>query len=760
MEQLFFDKFLAKSDGTTLAQHTSHVITAGTNLLNRLPLTNEEREYWRPKLIICIVLHDLGKIHPYFQKRLAGNRNLSIRHELVSLWFCENFLDLSDDILFAISTHHRGVVPHLDESKRLEIVDMKAGMSNLYENAGDLLNAQTIKRWISQFESNLSVKENLEINPQISSTQIKKLTQKYQSQVIPLNRDRENLSFMRALLIASDHIGSARLEDNIPCYKRVQIEDFKPKDKNGQFLDFRGFQEHLQSIKEDVVLHAPTGSGKTEAAMNWVYANQKENTHLFYLLPYTASINAMVTRLQNIFGEDKVTALHSKTLDFFYEQLAEEASNENKDYLKLQREAHTKRLLSGEIYFPVKVATLHQILKTSLKGKGWELALFDYKNALFIIDEFHTYDALLTGLMIASVKLFKQLFDARFFFMSATIPEFMLKKILKEVFNGDESKLIRPNPQQPTDAIVLDRKRHQLFCQYDKSVSEAMFQINQLLSEGKNVLIIVNNVKTCQQIYKDIAFNGSVKLLHSGFHRRSRIEIEKEITHKDISKRPQLLIATQAVEVSLDIDYDVAFIENAPIDALIQRFGRVNRAGKLKNSKGQMQLAPIYLFEKILGRTPFYDKEVLASTWENLSTLNEQPLSENDLTEVCNKVYKNGYNDEQEKDFQKGLNNPTINEFENNWIAGHWENWIEDTIDSDNKKVEILCGNLIDEYDSLLKEGRYIEASQLLVQVYYYQLQRTAFSRDTKRNVIVAYDFEYNNLTGYLVKNENLYEMI
>ncbi len=745
----FFDKFLAKSDGTTLAQHTSHVIKAGSNLLDRLPLSIEEKEYWSLKLITSIVLHDLGKIHPYFQERLAGNRNLSIRHELVSLWFCENFLELSDDVLFAISTHHRGVVPHSDDYKRLEIADMKNVMPVLYEKAKELLTAQTIKEWVYLFHLNLTFKNNQEINPQISSDQIKKLTQKYQSQVIPSNKEREKLSFMRALLMASDHIGSARLEDDIPCYRNVEIEDFRPKDKNGQFMDFRGFQERLQSIKEDVVLHAPTGSGKTEAALNWVFANQRENSHLFYLLPYTASINAMVTRLQNIFGEDKVTALHSKTLDFFYEQIIEEASNENKDYVKFQRDAHTKKFLSSEIYFPVKVATLHQILKTSLKGKGWELALFDYKHALFIIDEFHTYDALLTGLMLASIKLFKRLFDAKFFFMSATIPDFMLNKILKEVFNGDESKLIRPNPLHPSDAIILDRKRHQLFCQYNKVVSDVLPQIDQLLSDGKNVLIIVNNVKTCQQIYKDIGFKGSVKLLHSGFNRRSRIEIEKEITHKDISKRPQLLIATQAVEVSLDIDYDVAFIENAPIDALIQRFGRVNRAGKLKNAEGKSQLAPIYLFEKIIGRTPFYNKDVLASTWENLTLLNESPLSENDLVKVCNKVYQNGYNDTQEKDFQRGLNNLTINDFENNWIAGHWENWIEDAIESDNKKVEILCSNLVEEYDSFLSEGRYIEASQLLVQVYYYQLLKTTFTKDSKRNVIIAHDFEYDDFIGY-----------
>ena len=209
---------------------------------------------------------------------------------------------------------------------------------------------------------------------------------------------------MRALLISADHIGSARMEDKIPVYKKIEIKDFQPKKKDVYF-EFRSFQKKLQNFTSDVILHAPTGSGKTEAALSWVYANQIENARLFYLLPYTASINAMVKRLQKVFGEERVTALHSKTLDFFYEQLADEESNYEKDYEKIEAEARSKKSLSSELFYPIKVATLHQILKTSLKGKGWELALYDYKNALFIIDEFHTYDSLLTGLMIASIKL-------------------------------------------------------------------------------------------------------------------------------------------------------------------------------------------------------------------------------------------------------------------------------------------------------------------------------------------------------------------
>ncbi len=745
----FFDKFLAKSDTTTLQQHTYHVITAGNNLIESLPFDIEEKKYWGEKLHRCAVLHDLGKIHSAFQRRLHGAKDVSIRHEIISLWFCENFLELPEDELFAIATHHKGVI-RSDAFKRLEMDSLKAHMQAHYESEKKLLGKDTFSQWINLMNLKIEILDK-ELEAQISNERIKVLHQKYQSIVVPDTKRRKELSLMRALLIAADHIGSARLENDVPTYKQIEIKDFQPK-KDDKFCNFRDFQKRLQNVKSDVILHAPTGSGKTEAALSWVFANQQENVRLFYLLPYTASINAMVTRLQKIFGENRVTALHSKTLDFFYEQLAdEESNNDTIDYTNLEQQARSKKNLSAELFYPVKVATLHQILKTSLKGKGWELSLYDYKNALFIVDEFHTYNALLTGMMLASIKLFRKVFSARFFFMSATIPKFMLENIIAAIFEGDASTLIRPNPNIESDKVILDQKRHLLCCQKKLTIHDKIPLIRYYLKKGKSILVIVNNVKTAQQLSIDISLKNKYKatLLHSGFHKKGRSVIEKKITHKDHKKRPQLLIATQAVEVSLDIDYDVAFIENAPIDALIQRFGRVNRAG-------EKEVAPIFLFENIIGNTKFfYDEDLLQATWKYLLVLDKEELSESDLVEVCNQVYKNGYNENQQRDFELGLNNDTIRNFETDWIAGDWNNWIEDILENNSQKVEVLCGNLINEYDNLKKQKRYIEANQLFVQVYFYELKDTNYRKDEKRNVLVAYDFEYDETIGYKKKENN-----
>lgn len=321
----------------------------------------------------------------------------------------------------------------------------------------------------------------------------------------------------------------------------------------------------------------------------------------------------------------------------------------------------------------------------------------------------------------------------------------MLDIIIKEVFNGDYSKLIRPNSLIESDRLVLDRKRHTLHCEADKSITDSIDVIQDFLANGKSVLVIVNNVKSAQCLYDLIGFYDSVRLLHSGFHKKDRTIIEESITNEDEDERPQLLIATQAVEVSLDIDYDVAFIENAPIDALIQRFGRVNRAGK----KGQ---APVYLFENIIGNTPFYDEEVLMNTWSYIYELNEKALSEQDLVDVCNKVYENGYNETQQKDFNNGLDNSIISDFETNWIAGDWRDWVEDIIQNNNQKIDVLCSNLLSDFKKHIANREYIEANQLLVSVYFYEAKEK--TKDEESGILIAHNLFYDSKTGYIDKED------
>ena len=744
----------AKSDGTTLVVHTKAVIEIGLELLRSLSLSPKEKERLKKKFIIAAILHDLGKVHPWFQKRLRGDKNIDIRHELVSLWFCAQFLELDGDILFAIATHHKSIEGTDTGYKCFNLYELDK-FNELYAKASGTMEFSTLENWLKLFPVEVSFKSAMEDRLNVHSTIVKTLRRKCQPQILSVD-ERKSYSVLRALLQAADHIASAEIP-SIPRCENITLEKIQPQ-KDNRSLPFRHFQEILKTWKGDLILYAPTGSGKTEAALIWVYANQTDNNRLIYLLPYTASINAMAKRLKGIYGKKNVIVQHSKSLSFIYDELVNEASNYGIDYRKLGVEARNINSLAHEIYYPVKVTTLHQILRIPFYGKGWEFATLDYQNALFVIDEFHVYNALLTGMMLGTIRLFRQLFHAKFMFMSATIPDFLLKKIITEVYDGDENVFLRPDSKFDSDAAIMGRKRHHLVCHAGEDIMQSVPEIEKCLKQGLSVLVIVNNVRTCRQIYEAIDLAGDKKMmLHGGFNLKSRKEIEERITDKEKSNRPQLLVATQAVEVSLDIDYNVAFIENAPIDALLQRFGRANRNGSLRDKNGNIIMARIHLFEKIHGRTPFYDNMLLQATWNCLFDLNETDLSENDLVNVCNKVYKEGYSKEQLVDFNQGL--LAVKDFEKNWLAGYYTNRIDDLLNRSNQKIDVLCYNLEDEYCELIKQKRFVEANDLFVSVYPYtktKLKSPAGGHD----IFIAKDLFYDSKMGCIESESGTYEII
>ena len=138
--------------------------------------------------------------------------------------------------------------------------------------------------------------------------------------------------------------------------------------------------------------------------------------------------------------------------------------------------------------------------------------------------------------------------------------------------------------------------------------------IEKAVAEKQKVLIVCNQVKRSQQMFDSIceAFPSVEKMLiHSRFKRgdRSRLETDLKETFNRMTEAC-VVVSTQVVEVSLDISFDVMITECAPIDALIQRFGRINRKrtdetiGKFKH---------IYVIQP-----PHTDKEALPYDMEVL----------------------------------------------------------------------------------------------------------------------------------------------
>jgi len=218
----------------------------------------------------------------------------------------------------------------------------------------------------------------------------------------------------------------------------------------------------------------------------------------------------------------------------------------------------------------------------------------------------------------------------RFVFASATFPRF-LQKLIQALI---PCAVIEPDLTEEGDREVVERKRHNLRIA-DGNVMTALDNMCADTFAGKSVLVVCNHVRTAQIIYEALATRlvaaglhaDDIVLFHSRFNMEDRSRIEQTLGKKPL---PKVLVATQVVEVSLDIDFDCGYLEPAPIDAMIQRMGRVNR-------KGSRNPEPIVVFREPVGAYPIYQTAIVGRTVEALSTLSN-PLSEHDVVAACDRV--------------------------------------------------------------------------------------------------------------------------
>jgi len=711
------DKILAKSSGETLSEHTIACLKSAQALIDSLPLSLNKKQSLKKDVLFAVAIHDVGKAASGFQRVLRREQEKwnGKRHEIISASYASCIKGISQAVVFAILTHHKSIPSDgiteifgcLHEEQiptvNIEETTIWREMDQEWKENVRLFSKEWRKicKYLG-WDSLLNYKnlKSLSLNPSW-------LERSWSGQRKSIRfHDRYYASIIRGLTIASDHLGSAhRIPPCIPDLRGFSISN----------KSLRPFQERSSKIKGSAILRAPTGSGKTEAALLWAQNNQRTNARLFYILPYTASINAMHHRLTKIFGGSNVGLLHHRSTSALYGML--ESNEDISSRLDKQQTAAALSDLAREIWFPIRICTPHQILRYTLRGKGWEYMLSEFPNACFIFDEIHAYDPRVVGLTLGSARLFKQ-WGARCFFLSATLPTFLHKLIVKTM---GKLPLIEPDPKHNEDRKILNKKRHILEI-LDGSLTDHIELIVQAMLSCSSTLVVCNHVKTSQKLYSQLKvrleerhIDGDIMLVHGRFNQEDRNRKEDEIINNAL---PKVLVATQVVEVSLDVDFEQAFFEPAPIDALIQRMGRVNRSGVRPPSK-------IVIFTKQINPHHLYcncQRESHKSNCRIKLTIDElvklkNPISERDLVEAADRVYKVGYQGDDKIKFDEGVNHPDIRKFEENVLAGAYQDWVESIIEATDGIIEILPKCLKEEYRQRIENGLWIEANSLFVPI-------------------------------------------
>jgi CRISPR-associated endonuclease/helicase Cas3 len=685
-------EILAKSNpAISLKQH----INDGLQVFERIKesFTNlskitDQDSFWE-LLKFCIIFHDLGKAHIEFQKLLHGKTKnwKQQRHELFSLPFVES-LPLKDKefIYLVVAGHHK------DFEKLISNLNSYGSSS---EDFGlDLGGTEEIITFEKEFENNLPVNSVAsllkEYKIQISTPTIHNPGTKLLNFIQKgFGNKKENI---KLLLLAGafkhcDHLSSAGITNILSLIP----SDFQYLHNSG--YDLYNHQVRASKIAGNAILTAPTGSGKTETSLLWLQNQIKMNANgrVFYILPFTASINAMYERLSEK-TPNKIGLLHGKLSAFI------EAKFEDDDLVD-ENQKNTIKEQYKTLITPFKVVTPFQLLKNIFTIKGFEKGIFEWAGGYFIFDEIHAYNPKVFAQIISLLEFATKYLNVKAFIMTATLPSFLRKELENAI--GEHSAI------SASENLYKKFDRHKIIVKAGK-LSENLGLIQDYLDGNKKVLVVCNTVKQAQLVFETLQAENKV-LLHSSFNATDRNNKEKALLSDDIN----LLVGTQAIEVSLDIDYDNIFTEPAPLDALIQRFGRVNR-------KREKEISECFVFEGRNNSDKFiYKNESIIERTINIlkkkQKSNQGIIKEGELQEMMDFVYPS-WDKEDKEEFDK------IHTLLGDFIEHEMKPFIynpkqeEDFYEQfDGIKVLPVC--YLAQFKSFIENNKFIKAENLKVQI-------------------------------------------
>ena len=693
----------------TLQEHIDDCLLVLECLKKAIPeaaSTSGMGEHFWDILKTCILFHDLGKAHTEFQKVLRKqiNRWGTQRHEFFSIPFIDALPEEDQDILNLIRLVILG--HHKDYEKLRECLRLYGN-----DSFGEMKGIPSTDNYVTAFAKNVDTEGVIELLNKfginlkdVTPKPVDGLIHRYIISPVELEQKKTLLLFLLfGGLKWCDHLGSAKVTA-IPNLNPIDFSflDAQRKALKDKKCDYYSHQVECSQTIGNLILTAPTGSGKTESALLWV---RKQIEHsgmtgrVFYILPYTASINAMYERLSSYFGKEKdITGmLHGKLSDYL-----------NNYFEEAQYEADIKKERIWEIRdkfrsltTSVKVVTPFQLLKHLFGLKGYEQGFFEMSGCYLILDEIHAYNPEVFAQIKVLLEFAGKYLNAQIMVMTATMPNYLMNELLHGI---DSFSKIQANVELYSTFI-----RHRVELK-DGLLYDSLDIIKKHIAKGAKVLVVCNTVYSSQQVFLSLTESlkeGQAVLLHGSFTGKDRNNKEQALKNDGIC----LLVGTQAIEVSLDIDYDIIFTEPAPIDALIQRFGRVNR----KREKG---ICNCIVFKKANEADKhIYASEIIHKTltaFEHIIQNNEGIIDEALLQENIDFVYSDWIEEDKNK-----FNNTYFYLSEAIKILAPMKKnkYTEEDFYKQFDGVKILPQSLLKEYTNHINKYDYISAESLKVQI-------------------------------------------
>jgi len=640
-----YNEILAKSNPKkTLIEHTNDCLYWFSKVVkwNDILITKISEHYsisqsdLIKRLFMMVVFHDIGKATERFQDKVRGIKSNSLEsHALTSVPFIyeeikDNPIKIFDGNPFfpeilAIASHHSKLKQGLfQDYQRMKITFSDEDyFQTFYQN----INQQAIKLKIQDWQYLKVSEKSFKENPYfIFCDDILYYVGFYRYEKTNVVRDLFLL--FKSVLHYCDWLASS----NITTYQYSTIENNesitnKMRLKVSQFVNWEPFQLHAaKSGSKNIFVQIPTGQGKTEASVLWATQNSG-NQKIIFLLPTMVTTNKMWERMCLFFGGmDHVGLSHG---------MAEYVLREKEE--DMEPELFRSRYLYNRTFLkPVTVATIDQLIYSFFNWGHWVLTGVASYNAKIIIDEIHIYDAYTFGLLLKVLECIVP-YNTQFAIMSASLPE-VLKQELEKVL---------PDYELIKEEKFNSKQRHKIeIC--DCLIEKCGKDITKDYKAKRNVLVVCNTISKAREIFdllnEDISLENRM-LYHSQFILKDKKNKEDLLELLKSRDNGFVAVCTQIIEVSLDIDFDVLYTENAPIDAIIQRLGRVNRKGKIQERIPEMQFAKVVItHESEKSRKYVYKTlpKILTLTYSNLTRIVNKKkgnITEKDLKNLVDIIY-------------------------------------------------------------------------------------------------------------------------
>lgn len=374
----------------------------------------------------------------------------------------------------------------------------------------------------------------------------------------------------------------------------------------------RGVQteiDTLPTVPGLTLIEAPTGSGKTEAALAyaWRLLAAGAADSIVFALPTQATANAMLARIERFgaltFAASNVVLAHGKRqFNVNFQQLVERGQHltaQGKEEATVQCAAwlasSRKRVFLGQI----GVCTVDQVLLSVLPVRHKFVRGFGLAKSVLIVDEVHAYDAYMHGLLGEVLKA-QHACGGSAILLSATLASGQRDKLLAAWDSSGAANTASPAPypalwhatggevmpKTVADAHRPPRREVGIECLRLANAfpDEAVLaRIVAAAESGALVGIVVNVVDDAQRLARALRQRTSlaVDIFHARYRFADRQDKERAVLAHYGREAPRsqgrILVATQVIEQSLDLDFDWLLTQICPVDLLFQRLGRLHR---------------------------------------------------------------------------------------------------------------------------------------------------------------------------------------